>query len=71
MPPSLPVPGTMGRQPGCGQRRGRVEKACSGLVVKVGDRYQQPREDGRASHGMLLPGDGTSAAGGPARAGSR
>ncbi len=46
------------RQPGRRQRRCRVEKVHSGLVVKVRDRYQQPREVHCASHGdCFLPCD--------------
>ncbi len=39
------------RQPGRRQRRCRAEKVHSGLMVKVRDRYQQPREARSASHG--------------------
>jgi hypothetical protein len=42
------------RQPGRRQRRCRVEKVRSGLVVKVRDRCQQPPEVHRASHGDCL-----------------
>jgi hypothetical protein len=45
------------RQSGRRERRCRVEKVRSGLVVKVRDRYQQPRQGHCAGHGMLLPCD--------------
>jgi hypothetical protein len=46
-------------QPGRCQRRDRIEKVCSDLVLLVRDGYQQPFEVLRASHGdcsFLVPG---------------